>query len=134
MAIYDRECRVCGKSFKGGPRAWYCPECRKERGRERSAKYRKNGYNRQIGSVDVCKNCGKEYVINSGLQKYCPDCQEEMHKKLDNEQGTKYYHTVIDKNERNAKRRKHWAENAEEINAKRREKRKANKGKNTAEE
>ena len=26
-----RTCRQCGRTFWGGPRAWYCPECRKER-------------------------------------------------------------------------------------------------------
>lgn len=32
MAIYDnRICKECGIKFSGGPRAWYCPNCRKER-------------------------------------------------------------------------------------------------------
>lgn len=35
MAIYDRTCIRCSRSFQGGPRAWYCPDCRKERQRER---------------------------------------------------------------------------------------------------
>lgn len=30
-AILPRICKECGKSFPGGPRAWYCPDCRRER-------------------------------------------------------------------------------------------------------
>lgn len=25
-----RTCRECGSQFYGGPRAWYCPECREK--------------------------------------------------------------------------------------------------------
>lgn len=27
-----RTCRECGSQFYGGPRAWYCPECREREG------------------------------------------------------------------------------------------------------
>lgn len=123
MAIYDRICRTCGKSFKGGPRAWYCPDCREERQKEREAKYRRGEPKRHLGSIDKCLICGKEYTVESGLQKYCPDCQPEMHRKIDNEQGIAYYHHVISKdlNLRNQKRKKHYEENKDEINQKRRE-------------
>lgn len=120
MAIYDRICRTCGVSFRGGPRAWYCPDCRRERERERKKHYNSSGFARHIGQIDICLNCGKEYTVDGGGQKYCPDCQAEMHKKLDNEQGTTYYHDHVDKAERSAKRRKHYAENKNEINKKRR--------------
>jgi rubrerythrin len=30
--IRTRTCRQCGKEFQGGPRAWYCPECRSPHG------------------------------------------------------------------------------------------------------
>ena len=122
MAIYDRICRTCGVSFRGGPRAWYCPDCRRERERERKKHYNSDGFTRHIGQKCLCDNCGKEYTLEGGLQKYCPDCQAEMHKKLDNEQGTTYYHDHVDKAERSAKRRKHYAENKDELNRKRREK------------
>ncbi len=45
-----------------------------------------------------------------------------MHRKIDNEQGLNYYYTKVDKTERSTKRRKHYAENKDEINRKRREK------------
>ena len=92
MAIYDnRVCKECSQTFSGGPRAWYCPECRVERQR-RQVRYPSK---RPIGSKDICQNCGKKYIVNSGLQKYCPDCQPIMHKELDNRQGKSYYHKKI---------------------------------------
>lgn len=74
--IRERTCRSCGAVFLGGPHAWYCMECRDERQRERAAKYRKNGFNRRLGDIDNCVRCGAEYVITSGLQKYCPSCSK----------------------------------------------------------
>lgn len=122
MAIYDRICRTCGVSFPGGPRAWYCPDCRLERRRISDRKRKKEGTIRPLGSKDICQNCGAEYTVESGLQKYCPTCQPIMHRKIDNEQGLNYYYTKVDKTERSTKRRKHYAENKDEINRKRREK------------
>ena len=95
MAIYIRECIQCGAAFKGGPRAWYCPVCREERQRaqQREAKRRKKeGKVRSIGSTDICQRCGKPYTVDSGLQKYCPDCREEAMKELDRTQSLEYYH------------------------------------------
>ena len=86
MAIYIRECIQCGAAFKGGPRAWYCPECRAERIKQadREAKKRKSeGKVRKIGSTDFCKRCGKPYTVNSGKQMYCPECSEEAVKEID---------------------------------------------------
>lgn len=91
MAIYDRICRTCGASFEGGPRAWYCPSCRKEREKERAKKYRSQGVQRPIGSKDICDNCGAEYTVESGNQRYCPKCQPIMHKELDARQSLDYY-------------------------------------------
>lgn len=76
----NRECRICGKTFFGGPRAVYCPDCREERQRATTAEYRARkaaGKVRHIGSIDICRSCGKEYVVNGGLQMYCPDCAPE---------------------------------------------------------
>ena len=91
MAIYDRICQTCGASFKGGPRSWYCPNCRTDRRRERQRRYQKDGYSRHIGDTDICKNCGAEYTISSGLQMYCEECQKEMHMQLDRKQSLAYY-------------------------------------------
>lgn len=75
--VQDRQCRQCGTTFRGGPRAWYCPSCRAEREHERSRNYRRDGFGRQLGSTDLCVRCGGEYTVTSGRQKYCPDCREQ---------------------------------------------------------
>lgn len=75
-----RTCQKCGVSFPGGPRAWYCPACRIERRRQhdREAKQRKKaGLVRSIGSTAYCERCGEPYTVNSGLQRYCPECAPE---------------------------------------------------------
>ena len=92
--IRPRTCRECGKVFPGGPRAWYCPECRAERHREsdRLCKARKRkGMTRQWGSVDKCAVCGGDYVVVSGNQRYCPDCGPCVVKEKDAVQGMAYY-------------------------------------------
>lgn len=92
MAIYDnRICRTCGAQFSGGPRAWYCPDCRRERARIQKQRYNRGEFARHIGQIDLCENCGKEYTVESGTQKYCPDCREEMHRQLDVKQSLEYY-------------------------------------------
>lgn len=107
MAIYDRVCIRCGVTFKGGPRAWYCPTCRKDRERERRAKQYRNPPRRKIGSKDLCENCGAEYTVASGLQKYCPDCAPIMAKLKDTELSLAYYyrHKHIINPKRNLARR-----------------------------
>lgn len=110
MAIYIRECIQCGAAFKGGPRAWYCPECRAERIKQadREAKKRKSeGKVRKIGSTDFCKRCGKPYTVNSGKQMYCPECSEEAVKEIDRQQALEYYYEnkEVINNARNIKRR-----------------------------
>lgn len=91
--IYDRVCRQCGASFKGGPRAWYCPSCRIERRRELNRKRVENGRKpaRLLGSIDQCVVCGKDYIVNGGLQRYCPKCAPEKYKEVDRKQGLEYY-------------------------------------------
>lgn len=122
MAIYDnRVCQSCGITFSGGPRAWYCPSCRDERRREQNREHKRKGSQRKLGSTDICQNCGGEYVVDSGLQKYCPKCQSEMHKKIDNVQSTKYYHEKVDKQERKIKRRIYYNKNRTKLLIKRRQ-------------
>lgn len=75
--ISKHTCRQCGVSFQGGPRAWYCPNCRQERRRARERGYQRNGSLRKLGSTDLCIRCGKEYIVVSGRQKYCPFCAGE---------------------------------------------------------
>lgn len=74
--IRSRQCRQCGASFPGGPRAWYCPGCRRERKLEREREHKRSGGARKIGSTDLCAKCGGEYIVASGRQRYCPACRD----------------------------------------------------------
>ena len=109
VVVKDRVCRQCGMSFPGGPRAWYCPACRAERKRESCRRYKHKGRaDRPLGCTDRCTVCGREYIVNSARQKYCPDCAHEAVRAVDRAQsrawiqGNKdtYYHA------RNEQRRK----------------------------
>lgn len=92
MAIMQRICKQCEISFRGGPRAYYCPSCRYIRTRERDIIRKRNGALRPLGSIDKCKMCCKEYVVVSGLQEYCPDCQKPHAKEYDRETSIDFYH------------------------------------------
>ncbi len=76
--LVDHVCKQCGAEFTGGPRASYCPKCRQIRKAEAGRRHKKNGTSRKIGSTDICENCGKPYIVNGGLQKYCPDCAKKI--------------------------------------------------------
>lgn len=67
-------CARCGVEFIGYPRSKYCVACAPIVDAEHQRNFRRNGPARPIGSIDICENCGKEYVVNSGRQKYCPEC------------------------------------------------------------
>lgn len=88
--LRPRSCRQCGITFDGGPRAWYCPDCRAERQRQRGAARRKTGPKRPLGSIDKCVVCGKEYIVTGGLQKYCKDCAPEAVRAIDREQSKQW--------------------------------------------
>lgn len=106
----NRTCETCGITFLGYPRSKYCPECRKAAQSEASkrCKERKRaGKVREIGSADICQNCGQPYIVTSGLQRYCPDCAK----------------TVVRDNIR-AHKREYMADNREYFNALHREARK----------
>ena len=75
--IRQRTCKQCGASFPGGPRAWYCPDCRLERRRAADARSKRDGAARPIGSTDLCAICGAEYTVDGPLQKYCKACAED---------------------------------------------------------
>lgn len=83
-----RTCRTCGTEFIGGPRAWYCPSCRAERIKAQQAKGKSP--KRKLGSIDYCEICGKEYIVNGGLQRYCLDCKAEAVAVKDRAQGRAY--------------------------------------------
>lgn len=87
----QRTCRQCGAVFEGGPRAWYCPACRYERKKARDRECKRNGPARPIGSIDRCVVCGAEYTVESGNQRYCPDCAAEAIKAADRAAALEYY-------------------------------------------
>lgn len=91
--LRDRVCRTCGAIFSGGPRAWYCPDCRAERTKKTNREYKaraKAGNARQIGSTDICQICGKEYTVTGGLQRYCPQCAPDAVREIDRAQSREW--------------------------------------------
>lgn len=98
--LQQRTCRTCSRSFEGGPRAYYCPECRAERKQAtwRDFKRRKkSGDVRPLGSTDKCERCGKEYVVESGNQRFCPDCQPIHAAEYDRTTSLAFYHANKDR-------------------------------------
>lgn len=89
--LRERTCRQCGKGFVGGPRAWYCQECRAQRRKERAKTYRANGFARHLGDIDHCENCGKEYIIEAGGQRYCKECAKAVVAAKDAEAARAYF-------------------------------------------
>lgn len=108
--VRSRVCRQCGREFPGGPRAWYCPECRAERQRETSARCKRSGAQRPLGSMDKCAVCGKEYVVKSGLQKYCPECAHEAVRSIDRKQSIEWQQKNTTPEQRKAQRKAATAE------------------------
>lgn len=108
---HDCICRACGKHFKGGPRAWYCPECREIRkaiADQQCKERRRMGNTRSIGSTDICERCGKEYTVEGGLQRFCPECGKINDKETRRKESLEYYHANKEKINpiRNPKRQK----------------------------
>ena len=84
----------------GRPRAWYCFICRIERQREqgRTCKQRqRKGQTRRLGSIDKCEVCGKDYIVNSARQRYCPDCAPERYREVDREQSRGWLKRAVEK-------------------------------------
>lgn len=74
----ERVCVDCGASFMGYPRSKRCPTCAAQAKRDQGGKRRKQGTIRPLGSVDICENCGAEYIVNSGRQRYCKQCAKTV--------------------------------------------------------
>lgn len=75
-----RVCSDCGQEFYGHIKSKRCPSCQEEQDRRNRAAYKarkRAGHVRSIGSTDYCIVCGNPYVVEGGLQKYCPDCKAE---------------------------------------------------------
>lgn len=76
--LLERTCKICGASFMGYPRSFFCPECSAERKKQQKKIYNQRKPVRPLGSTDVCEACGKPYIVNSGRQRYCPECAKEQ--------------------------------------------------------
>lgn len=110
--IRPRTCIVCRSIFDGGPRASYCPACRDVRKKQAKKAYQQRkavGNVRPIGSTDICANCGCEYTVNSGLQRYCPACAEVVVADTVNAHAREYAATEAQRAKR-AERKRELAE------------------------
>jgi hypothetical protein len=98
--IQDRTCRECSCSFKGGPRAYYCPSYREDRKKQATREYnarKRKGQVRHIGSIDTCERCKKDYTVESGLQRFCPECKPIHTLEYDRETALPFYHENKDR-------------------------------------
>jgi DNA-directed RNA polymerase subunit RPC12/RpoP len=73
----ERVCIDCGASFMGYPKSKRCPDCQGKINRARNAQQKQRGPVRPLGSTDICQNCGKEYIVEVGRQRYCKECSAQ---------------------------------------------------------
>lgn len=100
---HGKVCISCGSPFIGGPRAMYCPDCRYLRQQQQHKEYRERkmrGASRTLGDTDICENCGKPYIIEGGLQRYCPECSKSIHMERQRESAIQYYADHVDPEQR----------------------------------
>lgn len=76
--LRERTCKICGASFMGYPRSFFCPKCSADRKKQQKKIYNQRKPSRPLGSMDTCESCGKQYIVNSGRQRYCPECAKEQ--------------------------------------------------------
>ena len=100
-SLAPRTCRQCGRTFMGGPRAWYCPDCRAVRRREldrENKRRRRAGKSIVIGqTVGHCEVCGKKFVFGSARQKYCSSCAPAAYAEVDRQQGRGWLKRAVEK-------------------------------------
>lgn len=100
-------CADCGSTFYGYPRSYRCPACQAEANHRHNIEHywrKKAGHTREMGSISSCERCGAKYIVESGLQRYCPACAKEVWK----EDALRRYHQ--DKDAINERRRPSRAE------------------------
>ena len=69
-------CSDCGKLIYRPIKCIRCEACQLAINQERHKEHQRTKPARPLGSTDICTVCGKPYIVESGLQKYCPDCRE----------------------------------------------------------
>lgn len=78
-------CQQCGREFIEGKYTKFCPECRKKRNLKYSQTYHRRRavrYIRRIGETYTCIDCGAKYMLMSGLQVCCRQCERSMNPPL----------------------------------------------------
>lgn len=93
--LQNRICKTCDRSFEGGPRAYYCPDCRAIRTKETNNAYQKRkrkGDIRPLGSKDKCVRCDKDYTVVGGLQRFCETCKPVHALEYDRQTSLPFYH------------------------------------------
>ena len=90
--LQQRKCTGCHSLFIGGPRAFYCPSCREIRRKERDRKRKKTGPVRPLGSIDECIQCGNNYIVVGGMQRFCPKCAPIHAREHDRVTSLQFYH------------------------------------------
>lgn len=98
--MLPRTCRSCGCTFIGGPRAWYCPECRAERAKVASKRCKekmKTPNYIPLGSTIKCEICGKNIIKTGGGTRFCYECGAKHLKEIDNKQSLEWKYNNKDK-------------------------------------
>lgn len=113
---HDKPCMDCGKIVRMHIKSKRCKECQEAANRRNDAVHRQakaRGHTRELGANDLCTVCGKPYIINSGMQKYCPSCAPAATKAADSQATlawirSAYGEDPAKRDARNAKRRNNW--------------------------
>lgn len=77
-----RNCKECGCEFLSrSSKKIFCDECGRAREREadrlRAARKARSTEIREIGSTQVCKCCGDDFILTVGAMKYCEPCRDD---------------------------------------------------------
>lgn len=115
---HDKPCIDCGKNVRMHIKSKRCKECQEAANRRNDAAHKRakaKGHTRQIGANDLCTVCGKPYIINSGMQKYCPSCAPSATKAADSQATLAWIYAAYEsdpgkREARNKGRRSNWAE------------------------
>jgi predicted nucleic acid-binding Zn ribbon protein len=58
---------------------------------------KRSGQVRHLGSFDQCERCGKDYTVESGSQRFCPECQPIHAAEYDRQTAILFYHDHKDR-------------------------------------
>lgn len=93
MPLEKIVCKQCGKLFEGKPHTRFCPECLKERIRERNRRaWRKKRKSTRV--TRICALCGEPFeTFEASTAQYCEYCRNRRPDK----QGTMEYEKIREK-------------------------------------